>query len=157
MAKHRAHRTPALIAMSVAAATTVAAALTMSGSAGAADTTTPEPACPNGYLPAIGQQVDPQSTICITAGPAANGDIHAIVRIDPALCAHIAVGTNKRSDGTVPADAVRTLRCPRVVPVTPVPATETPAPPEVPAPATNQPLPPAPVPPIVGGNLPVTH
>lgn len=145
MAKHRVYRTPALIATSVAAATTLAATLAMSGSAGATGIS-PEPSCPNGYLPAINQRIDQQYTICVTAGPSANGDVHAIVRIDPALCAHVAAGTNPRSDGTVPRDAVRTLRCPAASqPAAPAPA---------PAPATSQP--PAPVPAVISGSLPVT-
>jgi hypothetical protein len=156
MAKHRVYRMPALAAMSMAAVTTISAGLLMSGSAGAADTT--DPACPNGYLPAVGQD-DPASTLCITAGPSRNGDIHALVRVDPLLCAHLAVGDHRRSDGTVPRDVVRTLRCPRMVPVTVVPTAPA-TPPDTAAPGSNNtsnPLPPAPAPVTVGSNLPVTH
>lgn len=144
--------------MGVAAVTTVGAALMMGGSAVAADTDD-APSCPAGYLPAIGQ-ADPQSTVCITAGPSANGDIHAIVRIDPALCAHVAVGDNRRSDGATPNDVVRTLRCPRPVPPVAVVPTE----PTTPGTGTGSDsgsstgsLPTAPAPTIVGSHLPVTH
>lgn len=165
MAQHRrAYRTPVAIAMSVAAATTVVTALALSGSAGAADDPGTPLGCPNGFLPAIGQ-ADPQSTLCVTVGPDKAGNIHAIVRIDPALCAHVVVGDNRNPVSTDPnerRDVVRTLRCPRVVPVTP-PDANVPAP--VPAPATEAPstpapsqtLPEAPVPPVQSATLPVTH
>lgn len=102
--------------------------------------------CPQGYAPAP-DQPSPTGTLCVVVGQDKAGNLHAVVRVDPLLCAHLAVGTNAR-----PEDLVRTLHCPVYAPPSPAPE---PAPVAPPA-AGDTPLPPAPVPPIVAANLPVT-
>lgn len=115
-------------------------------------TTCTQPAllCPQGYEPSA-TQPSVVGTLCVVAGHDKAGDLHAIARLSPLLCAHLVVGNRGR-----PEDLVRTLRCPVYVPPASETPTEAPPAPVAPTPPVNN-VPVAPAPTIVTSNLPVTH
>jgi hypothetical protein len=107
--------------------------------------------CPPGYKPAD-EQPSPLGTLCVIVGQDNANNLHAIAKLSPLLCAHVAVGNNVGR----PEDLVRTLHCPVYEP----PKTE-----PVEEPTEEQPMTPviltpvkqAPTPRTVVSDLPVTH